>query len=181
MRWSCEITCKTKYIISPPARPMNTKLGKLLTCTERLPFLEPHDSLIKWATWGQVTISKIYISTITWVMVSKPGRVLTHASGFSTQKLKSCPTFCNFWKTRGVSYSSRCIKERVFDLFKIQSADRNCIFFISARTFSFEDEQNKKKFEEINFRGWPNLNNFARRNFGGYPLMKISRQKKSFM
>ena len=164
MRWSCEITCKTKYIISPPARPMNTKLGKLLTCTERLPSLEPHDSLIKWTTWGQVTISKIYISTITWVMVSKPGRVLTHASGFSTQKLKSCPTFCNFWKTRGVSYSSRCIKERVFDLFDIQKANRNFIFFIPPGHLLLRMSNIK------NFRGYKllrvNLENFAKIHFG---------------
>ena len=35
------------------------------------------------------------------------------------------------------SFFSRCIKERVFDLFNIQNADRNFIFFISSRTLLF--------------------------------------------
>ena len=66
---------------------MNTKLGKVQTYSERPPSLKPHDPLITWPTRGYVTISKIY--TVARVMTSKPGRVLTFASRFSTQMLKS--------------------------------------------------------------------------------------------
>ena len=37
-------------------RPMDTKLGKVLTYRESLPPLKPHDSLITWLAWGLVTI-----------------------------------------------------------------------------------------------------------------------------
>ena len=36
------------------------------------------------------------------------------------------------------------VLKRAFDLFNIQSVDRNFIFFISSRIFSFVDEQYKK-------------------------------------
>ena len=81
-------------------RPLNTKLGRLLTYSERLPSFKPHDSFIKWPTWGHVTIKKMYISTIIRLMASKPGRVLTYWKRFRTQALKSSPTCLScryFW------------------------------------------------------------------------------------
>ena len=46
-----------------------------------------------------------------------------------------------------VSFSSRCISEKVFGLFNIQSADQNFIFFISSRTFTVADGQQQKLWE----------------------------------
>ena len=49
-----------------------------------------------------MTVSIIDISTITRVMASEPGRVLTYASLFSKQTIKSSPTSCFFY----------CLRER---------------------------------------------------------------------
>ena len=40
-------------------RPMGTKLGKMMTYYERLPFLKSHYCLITWPTWGKVTNWKV--------------------------------------------------------------------------------------------------------------------------
>ena len=76
---------------------MSTKLTKVPTYSERLPSSRSYDTLITWPTWSQLTVPEIYIFTITRVMASRPGRVLTYASSFSTQTLKSPPTSCNIW------------------------------------------------------------------------------------
>ena len=57
--WSCEITRKMKNVKSPLIRPMDTKLGKIMTYYERLPFLKSHYPLITWPTWGNVTNWKV--------------------------------------------------------------------------------------------------------------------------
>ena len=61
---------------------MDTKLRKVVTDSETLPSLKPHDLLITW----HLKISKIYISTITRVIVSTPDRMLTYTQ---TIKLSS--------------------------------------------------------------------------------------------
>ena len=72
------------HIISPPAKkPINTKLCKVLTYIERIPLLKPHDTWITWPTRAHMKISKILMSTITRIMTSKTGRMLTYASRFS--------------------------------------------------------------------------------------------------
>ena len=76
---------------------MNTKLSKAPTYSEGLPSLKSYDTLIRRPTWSQLTVPEIYIFAITRVMTSKPGRVLTYVSRFSTQTLNSSPTSCNIW------------------------------------------------------------------------------------
>ena len=71
---------------------MDTKLGKVLTCREKLPPLKPQDLLIMWQQWGQAMIWKFSISTFTKLMANKLGRMLTLGKRFSTQVLKSSPT-----------------------------------------------------------------------------------------
>ena len=59
------------------------------------------------ATWQ---FQKIYISKITRVIDSKPGRVLTYASMFSKQILKSSPTCCLliYWIQSFLEFSILC-------------------------------------------------------------------------
>ena len=56
----------------------------------------PRDALIKWLTWGVVTIWKNYISTIIKLMSSKHYMVLTYGRRFSMKTLKPSPTSCIF-------------------------------------------------------------------------------------
>ena len=72
-------------------KPMDTKLGQVLTYNDRLLPLKPHDPLITWLARSHVIISKIYISTFTKLMASKLGRVLT-LGRLSIQTLSSSPT-----------------------------------------------------------------------------------------
>ena len=65
------------HYISTCKKLTNTKLGKVLTYSEKLLSLNPHETLMAWPTWGHLIISKIYFCTITRVMACKPGRVLT--------------------------------------------------------------------------------------------------------
>ena len=44
--------------------------------------------------WDRLTIWTFYISTITWLMISKSGRLLTYGRRLSTQTLKSTSTSC---------------------------------------------------------------------------------------
>ena len=78
---------------------MDTKLGKDLTYSDRLPFLKPHDLLITWPTLELCINLKKYISTITRRMTSNPRWVLTHGRKFTTQMFKSSSTSCNFFST----------------------------------------------------------------------------------
>ena len=52
-------TWQVIYYISPSKMPMDTKLGKVLTLSERLP---PYDPLITWTIWNHLTNQKNYIS-----------------------------------------------------------------------------------------------------------------------
>ena len=52
-----------KCYISTCRRPLDTNLGRVLTYHERLPPLNSNDPLIKWPTWGYVTIRKTCVST----------------------------------------------------------------------------------------------------------------------
>ena len=90
--WSCEITQKTKLITFPLTIPIVTKLVRVLNYYLRLPPLMSSDLLITWPTWCQMTNWKIYISTLTRLMVTKHGRALRR---FSTQTLKLLPTSCS--------------------------------------------------------------------------------------
>ena len=83
---------KVDTLYSTCRRPMDTKLGKVLTCREKLPPLKPQDLLIMWQQWGQAMIWKFSISTFTKLMANKLGRMLTLGKRFSTQVLKSSPT-----------------------------------------------------------------------------------------
>ena len=51
-----------------------------------------HDPLIKWPTWGHMTVWKIYISIFLRFMADKLGRLLTLGRIFITQTLKSSRT-----------------------------------------------------------------------------------------
>ena len=73
-------------VISTCRRPMDTKLGKLLTCSERIPSLRQHDSLITWPTC-HVIILKIYSFTNARLIANKPGRVVTYGKRFNMQTL----------------------------------------------------------------------------------------------
>ena len=91
--WSCKITCQAKPVISPLATSFDTRLGRIATHCERLPLLKPHDRLITWATWGEISVWKIYISTFTILMATNLSRVLTSGRRFSTQTLRFLPAF----------------------------------------------------------------------------------------
>lgn len=104
--WSSETTQKTKSIISPLTIPIVTKLGRVLNYYLRLPPLMSSDLLITWPTWCQMTNWKIYISTLTRLMVTKLGRALRR---FSTQTLKLLPTSC--------SPSQQCFFGRIYEGF----------------------------------------------------------------
>ena len=67
-----------------------------MTYSERLPSSSSGYPLITRTKWDHMTVSKIYITTITRFMVSKPGRVLTYGSRFITQTLKLSRIFCFF-------------------------------------------------------------------------------------
>ena len=49
---------------------MDTKLGNVLTYSERLPPLKPHDCLIKWPTRVHVAVWKFFISTFLRLMAT---------------------------------------------------------------------------------------------------------------
>ena len=53
-----------------------------------------HDPLIKWPTWGHMTIWKIYISIFMRFIANKFGRLLTVRRIFTMQMLKSSLTSC---------------------------------------------------------------------------------------
>ena len=53
-----------------------------------------HDPLIKWPTWGHMTLSKIYISISARVIANKLGNLLILGRIFIMQSLKSSPTSC---------------------------------------------------------------------------------------
>ena len=59
-----------------------------------------HDPLIKWLTWGHVTVWKIYISIFIRFISNKLGRLLTLEKIFITQTLKLSPTSCSFSPSR---------------------------------------------------------------------------------
>ena len=72
MSWSCEYMWQIKHIISPPAEDLRTpKLGKALTCSERLLSLKPYDHLITWPTWGLLIIWK----SRHWLLVSFKAKI----------------------------------------------------------------------------------------------------------
>ena len=73
---------------SRDTKPMDTKLGKVLTYCERLPLLKPHDPFIRCPTSSHMTIWEI--------MATKLGGLLTSGISFSTQMLKLSPTYCLF-------------------------------------------------------------------------------------
>ena len=99
-QWRDHMRSRDKFNALYSRRPMNTKLGNVLTYSDRLPSLKQHALLITWSTWGQVTIWKTYISTITRLMDSKPSRVLTYESQFSTQTV-SCHRLLAFFRSNG--------------------------------------------------------------------------------
>ena len=80
-------------------RPQNTKLGKVLSCSKRLPSLKTCGSLITWSTWSHVTVLKIYIIALVSQELWPVNliRVLNYMRRFSTPKLKSSPTSCYRW------------------------------------------------------------------------------------
>ena len=53
-----------------------------------------HDLLIKWQTWGHVTVWKIHISIFKRFIANKVGSLLTLGRMFSTQTLKSSLPSC---------------------------------------------------------------------------------------
>ena len=103
IRWSCEVTW----------RPMDTKLGAELQWEASI--LKSTWSLIKWPTWGHVAIWKVFISIITRLIASKPGRVNLREE-FGTQRLKSSLDFFSL----SFSFSS-LILEGLGKVFKIIS------------------------------------------------------------
>ena len=81
-----------KIYISTFRRPIDTKLGKVLTHRDRLPPLTLCDTLdIKYPTWSHMNIWKIHIYTFPKLMATKRGRVLTSRRRFSSQ-VKLSPT-----------------------------------------------------------------------------------------
>ena len=63
-----------------------------------------HDPLIKWPTWGHVTVWKIYISIFTRFITNKLRILLTLGGIFSMQTLKSSPTCCYVFILAAVQY-----------------------------------------------------------------------------
>ena len=83
------------HYISTNIMPIDTKLGRVVTYSERFLHIKPHNFLMTWPTWDYVTIWKIYIFTFTRLKVTKLDRVLTLGMRFSTQMPKSSPKpFC---------------------------------------------------------------------------------------
>ena len=91
---SQKITWETKAILSP--LPQCLWLLNLLSW--RLMLTSSYHSvtwsLIRWSYLDHVSVWKIYISTLTRLVATKLGRVLTTGRRFSTQMLKLSPTFC---------------------------------------------------------------------------------------
>ena len=91
MRWSFKMTWCIKYMISPPSEDSctpNQAICWITSASDSQSSLNSFEYFITWHTWGHVTISKIYMSTI-----STPGRVLTYGRRFSMQTLKSSPGY----------------------------------------------------------------------------------------
>ena len=84
-----KVMWEIKYI-STCRRCMDTKLGKVLT------YIRSSQTwpLIKWQTWGQVTVWKINIFTYVRFTANKLPRLLILGRMFSTQMRKSSPSFC---------------------------------------------------------------------------------------
>ena len=83
------------YDISTCRRPMNTELGNLLTYSERLSRLRPHEHLITWAPWGLYNNFKnLYLHFHNF---HKIGRVLNFGRRFSMETRKLSPTPCLFF------------------------------------------------------------------------------------
>lgn len=94
--WSCEITRKMKNVKSPLIRPMDTKLGKIMTYYERLPFLKSHYPLITWPTWGNVTNWKV-ISPFSQDLLSLSLAGWLLQGGGSEHKRRNSQLFVYFW------------------------------------------------------------------------------------
>ena len=75
--------------------PLINLCSRVVTYSENLLSLKPDDPLITWPTRGQVKIREVYISIITRLMASKPGKVLIYGRRFSMQTLKSSLTSCS--------------------------------------------------------------------------------------
>ena len=88
------------HYISTCRRPLDSKLGN-----ERLQFLKPHEPLI---TWPIRPFFFFLISSVTRLMTSKPGRILTYERRFSMQTLKLLLTSCLFLLV--TVFSNCCLK-----------------------------------------------------------------------
>ena len=83
-----------KYIISSPAEGSWAPSQARCWLTVRESYHKSHMTFDHVTNMRSLDNWKIYISTITRLMVSKPGRVLTYGRRFSTQTLNSSPTSC---------------------------------------------------------------------------------------
>ena len=87
-----------KRYISTCRRPMDTKLGKVMTYQWEAAIFKPTWPFYYMKDVRTCDNSKKFVSTIKRPMVSKSGRLLTYRRRFSTQTLKSSPTSCFFLK-----------------------------------------------------------------------------------
>lgn len=106
VRWSCEVAWQIKHIY-PCRRPVDTKLGKVLTCSERLLSLKPGDPLIR---WSHLRIWKFFIFVITRLMISKTGRMIIYGRRLNTQMFKWSPTSCSL-KKHGCKVRTKCFRQ----------------------------------------------------------------------
>ena len=88
---------------------------------EMLPPLNWNDLLIRWPMWGHLTFWKIYISTLTRLIATKLGRVLTSGRSFSMQTLTSPPCSFLFWIIFNSIKQTQNLKEKTnYDFDKLK-------------------------------------------------------------
>ena len=85
IEWCCSVTWQIKYI-SPPAEDLLTPQKARWWVLEG----SKHDPLIKWPTWGHMTIWKFYIFISMRLIANKLGRLLTLGSIPSPERLSHC-------------------------------------------------------------------------------------------
>ena len=104
-----------------------------------------HDPLIKWPTWGHVTVWKIYISIFMRFIPNKFGRLLTLGRIFITQMLKSSPTSCSPLPYTGWANYEPLVKETL----SLKKSDKTLAEKEGTKWLCYRSLQVKRIQEEI--------------------------------
>lgn len=106
-----------KIYISTSRKPIDNKLGKLVTYHERLPPVKSHDSSITWPMWGHAINCNSYIFTFIRLMATKLGMAVVHLHPTSHMTLWSCSHVRSCYKLKMlISTSTRTMATKLYSV-----------------------------------------------------------------